>query len=97
LRLTSFVTREHLVKALWANGIVDFDNGLNVAVRKLRVALDDVGDTLKYIETLPRVGYRFIGSLGSQPGPAIEAILPARARFALALTLAGASTLRSER
>ena len=35
------------------DGIVDFDNGLNVAVRKLRVALDDVGDTPKYIETLP--------------------------------------------
>ena len=40
---------------------MDFDNGLNVAMRKLRVALDDVGDTPRYIETLPRVGYRFIG------------------------------------
>jgi DNA-binding winged helix-turn-helix (wHTH) protein/tetratricopeptide (TPR) repeat protein len=58
------VTRERLVKALWPQGVVDFDNGLNVAVRKLRVALDDVGDTPRYVETLPRVGYRFIGKLG---------------------------------
>lgn len=56
------VTREQLVKVLWPAGIVDFDNGLNVAVRKLRVALDDVGDVPRYIETLPRVGYRFIGN-----------------------------------
>jgi len=56
------VTREQLVKVLWPAGIVDFDNGLNVAVRKLRVALDDVGEVPRYVETLPRVGYRFIGS-----------------------------------
>ena len=63
------VTREQLVKALWPRGIIDFDNGLNVAVRKLRVALDDVGDTPRYIETLPRVGYRFIGLRGAPPEP----------------------------
>lgn len=84
------VTREQLVKALWPAGIVDFDNGLNVAMRKLRVALDDVGDTPKYIETLPRVGYRFIGPRGAPSEPAMEAILklPPRARLALVLTLA---------
>ena len=58
------VTRDQLVKVLWPAGIVDFDNGLNVAMRKLRVALDDVGDAPRYIETLPRVGYRFIGKPG---------------------------------
>jgi eukaryotic-like serine/threonine-protein kinase len=79
------------VKTLWPGGFVDFDNGLNVAVRKLRVALHDVGDTPRYIETLPRVGYRFLGSPSVQPEPAIKAILelPARARIALVLTLAG--------
>jgi DNA-binding winged helix-turn-helix (wHTH) protein/tetratricopeptide (TPR) repeat protein len=54
------VTRDQLVKMLWPAGVVDFDNGLNVAIRKLRVALDDVGDTPRYIETLPKVGYRFL-------------------------------------
>ena len=82
------VTREQLVKSLWPGGIVDFDNGLNVAVRKLRVALDDVGDTPKYIETLPRVGYRFVGKPAPE-GPALEAILklPRNAQLALMLTL----------
>jgi DNA-binding winged helix-turn-helix (wHTH) protein/tetratricopeptide (TPR) repeat protein len=66
----AIVTREQLVKVLWPGGIVDFDNGLNVAVRKLRVALDDVGDTPRYIETLPKVGYRFIAMSGSvAPAP----------------------------
>src|SRR5688572_33093275 len=63
-RAGTVVTREQLVKALWPAGVVDFDNGLNVAVRKLRVALDDVGDLPRYIETLPKVGYRFIGKVG---------------------------------
>jgi DNA-binding winged helix-turn-helix (wHTH) protein/tetratricopeptide (TPR) repeat protein len=63
-RAGTVVTREQLVKALWPAGVVDFDNGLNVAVRKLRVALDDVGDVPRYIETLPKVGYRFIGEVG---------------------------------
>ena len=72
-RAGEVVTREQLVKALWPQGVVDFDNGLNVAVRKLRVALDDVGETPRYVETLPRVGYRFIGRLSpALPPVAVE-------------------------
>src|SRR6185295_3071608 len=84
------VTREQLVKALWPSGIVDFDNGLNVAVRKLRVALDDVGDTPRYIETLPRVGYRFIGkdSTAAAIVPSAGTGRPPRTRLALSLALA---------
>jgi DNA-binding winged helix-turn-helix (wHTH) protein/tetratricopeptide (TPR) repeat protein len=82
------VTRDQLVKALWPAGVVDFDNGLNVAIRKLRVALDDVGDTPRYIETLPKVGYRFLARPGEPegppPGPIVAAKPPGRARgFAL--------------
>jgi DNA-binding winged helix-turn-helix (wHTH) protein/TolB-like protein/Tfp pilus assembly protein PilF len=55
------VTREQLIARLWPKGVVDFDTGLNTAVRKLRVALDDVGEVPRYIETIPRKGYRFIG------------------------------------
>jgi DNA-binding winged helix-turn-helix (wHTH) protein/tetratricopeptide (TPR) repeat protein len=83
------VTRERLIKALWPGGIVDFDNGLNVAVRKLRVALDDVGDTPKYIETLPRIGYRFIGSLDAPRAPLIRPSPELRPRLALALGAMG--------
>jgi DNA-binding winged helix-turn-helix (wHTH) protein/tetratricopeptide (TPR) repeat protein len=77
-RAGEVVTREHLVKALWPQGVVDFDNGLNVAVRKLRVALDDVGETPRYVETLPRVGYRFIGKLGAAAPPTSIESRPAR-------------------
>jgi DNA-binding winged helix-turn-helix (wHTH) protein/tetratricopeptide (TPR) repeat protein len=54
------VTRERLVQLLWPKGIVDFDNSLNGIVRKLRVTLGDDSETPRYIETLPRVGYRFL-------------------------------------
>lgn len=57
------VTREALVKILWPTGIVDFDNSLNAVVRKLRVVLGDDSETPRYIETLPRIGYRFIGKV----------------------------------
>jgi DNA-binding winged helix-turn-helix (wHTH) protein/tetratricopeptide (TPR) repeat protein len=90
------VTRDQLVKALWPAGVVDFDNGLNVAMRKLRVALDDTGDTPKYIETLPKVGYRFIGKIGAvQPAPPAAAEQPAphraKRRWPLAIGLVAAA------
>lgn len=64
------VTREQLRHALWPQGVVDFDNGLNVAVRKLRTALGDVSDTPRYIETLPRIGYRFLAPIDVQSSAA---------------------------
>jgi DNA-binding winged helix-turn-helix (wHTH) protein len=57
------VSRAHLIARLWPKGIVDFDTALNSAVRRLRKGLGDAADTPKYIETLPRKGYRFIGSI----------------------------------
>src|SRR5215510_12409833 len=57
------VTREHLISRLWPTGVVEFDTGLNSAMRKLRIALGDDAETPRYIETLPRKGYRFIAAL----------------------------------
>jgi TolB-like protein/DNA-binding winged helix-turn-helix (wHTH) protein/Flp pilus assembly protein TadD len=55
------VTREELHRRLWSNGAyVDFDRSLNKAIVKLRDALGDDADSPRYIETLPRHGYRFI-------------------------------------
>ena len=55
------VTREELRRRLWSNGAyVDFDRSLNKAIVKLRDALGDDADSPRYIETLPRQGYRFI-------------------------------------
>src|ERR1044071_8378039 len=57
------VTREHLISRLWPTGVVEFDTGLNSAMRKLRIALGDDAETPRYISTLPRKGYRFVGKL----------------------------------
>jgi Tol biopolymer transport system component/DNA-binding winged helix-turn-helix (wHTH) protein len=58
------VKREELQQRLWASDTyVDFDHGLNAAVNKLREALCDDADNPRYVETLPRRGYRFIGPI----------------------------------
>ena len=67
------VTREQLIAHLWPKGVVDYDTGLNTAVRKLRVALADLADAPRYIETIPRRGYRFIGTVDPEPPAAAEA------------------------
>src|SRR5437773_7840650 len=55
------VTREELRNQNWpADTFVDFDNSLNTAINKLREALGDSADNPRFIETLPRRGYRFI-------------------------------------
>ncbi len=55
------VTREELRHKLWPSGtFVDFESGLNTAINRLRAALGDSVEEPRYIETLPRLGYRFI-------------------------------------
>jgi Tol biopolymer transport system component/DNA-binding winged helix-turn-helix (wHTH) protein len=55
------ITREELKRTLWPDDtIVDFDTGINQAVKRLRQALGDTAVTPRFIETLPRRGYRFI-------------------------------------
>ena len=68
------VTREQLITRLWPKGVVEFDTGLNSAMRKLRIALGDDAETPRYIETLPRKGYRFIATLESSPAALAPAI-----------------------
>ena len=57
------VTRGELRDALWPDTTVEFDQGLNFCIRQLRMALSDDAAQPKYIETLPRRGYRFVGQL----------------------------------
>ena len=62
------VSREELRQLLWSHDtFVDFDAGLNAAIKRLRDALNDSPDHPRYIETLPRRGYRFIGALRAAP------------------------------
>ncbi len=69
----ALVTREQLRQRLWPDGtFVDFDNSLNAAINKLREALGDSAENPRYVETLPRRGYRFIAHVekSAQPQPA---------------------------
>jgi DNA-binding winged helix-turn-helix (wHTH) protein/TolB-like protein/Tfp pilus assembly protein PilF len=62
------VTRDALRARLWGSDtFVDFEHGLNTAVKKARRALGDSAETPKYIETLARRGYRFVGSIEARP------------------------------
>jgi DNA-binding winged helix-turn-helix (wHTH) protein len=77
------VTREELRNRLWpADTFVDFDRGLNAAVKRLRDALGDSADSPVFIETLARRGYRFIAPVnGSSPSSGTEiAQLPERSK-----------------
>jgi len=84
------VTRDELMKRLWpSDTFVDFDQSLNKAVNRLREALTDSAEQPRFIETLPRRGYRFIASITPvngpsspgappSPGPAIPQPTPTR-------------------
>jgi len=80
------VTREQLIALLWPKRIVDYDSALNAAVRRLRSALGDEAETPRYIETIPRHGYRFIGTVLPRQSPvaaAVQTLPPApRVKFA---------------
>jgi len=70
------VTREELQKKLWpADTFVDFEQGLNNVMNRLRAALDDDAESPHFIETLPRHGYRFIGPVdkASSQSPSLSA------------------------
>ncbi len=81
------ITREQLQQKLWpADTYVDFDHGLNNAIKRLREALNDSADKPRYVETLPRRGYRFVADImpvaitsesPAQPIPA-AIVVPAR-------------------
>ena len=73
------VSREELQKRLWPDGtFVDFELSLNKAVNRLREALSDSPDNPRFIETLPRKGYRFIAPVGVvEPAAPLETAAPA--------------------
>ncbi|HXS76472.1 MAG TPA: winged helix-turn-helix domain-containing protein, partial [Terracidiphilus sp.] len=60
----SVVTREQIRLAIWGQDtFVDFEQGLNFCIRQIRLALNDQAVHPLHVETLPRLGYRFIGSI----------------------------------
>jgi hypothetical protein len=69
------VTREELRQKVWPEDtFVDFDQALNTAIGKIRTALGDDAESPKFVETLPRRGYRFIGQVdGRAPSASDQA------------------------
>ena len=68
-RAGDVVTREELQNRIWpADTFVDFDHSLHNAVARIREVLGDSAEKPRYIETLPRRGYRFVGQVGWQEG-----------------------------
>ncbi len=88
-------TRQEIQQEIWhGETFVDFEQGLNVAVRQIRAALCDDAETPRYIETLPRRGYRFIAEVDGQPAAVAsaplappEALRPSSFRRPLALAV----------
>jgi DNA-binding winged helix-turn-helix (wHTH) protein/tetratricopeptide (TPR) repeat protein len=89
------VTREELRQKLWpADTFVDFDTGLNSAIKKLRDVLSDSAEEPRYVETLPRRGYRFIARVENGDLPASAA---AKIHVAPVVPLVPASALWNKR
>ncbi len=77
-RAGELVTREEMHQQVWGEDTyVDFDQGLNFCIKQIRAALGDQADTPRYVETLPRRGYRFIAPIESPPvAPPPEPVRP---------------------
>jgi len=74
------VTRDELRRKLWpGDTFVNFEHGLNAAVKRLRQALNDSADNPRFVETLPRRGYRFIAPMQTVALPGDEPVVPAAA------------------
>jgi len=74
------ITREELQASLWpADTFVGFDEGINTAIRKLRIVFGDSADNPRFIETIPRRGYRFIAPLRELEEPHSAADPPVEA------------------
>ncbi|MEY2537039.1 MAG: hypothetical protein QOG67_779, partial [Verrucomicrobiota bacterium] len=72
------VTREELQNRLWpGDSMVDFESGLNTAANRLRLALGDSAENPRFIETVARIGYRFVAAVTELPVQQVEAGVPA--------------------
>ena len=73
-RAGELVTRDEIQLSVWgADTYVNFDQGLNFCIKEIRAALGDQADTPRFIETLPRRGYRFIAEVTAEPDQATTA------------------------
>jgi DNA-binding winged helix-turn-helix (wHTH) protein/Tol biopolymer transport system component len=84
------VTREELRRRVWPQDtFVDFDHALNTAIKKIRAALNDDADSPRYIETVPRRGYRFMAQVEQELTTPPALAPPVRAKHHGLLAIAG--------
>ena len=96
-RAGEVVTREEIQAQIWGNEtFVDFERGLNYCIKQIRAALNDDAETPRFVETLPRRGYRFIAAVEAiaaesppQEGSPVGPSKPAVSRPVMALLLLG--------
>ena len=69
-RRGELVSRDEIQNLLWPNVEVEFEESVHTCIRKIRVALRDSATSPRYIETIPKRGYRFIGTVTARPDPA---------------------------
>lgn len=75
-RAGELVSRDEIQKQVWANQtFVDFNQGLNYCIRQIRAALGDDADTPRFVATVQRRGYRFIGEVVPAPDPADRRVM----------------------
>jgi TolB-like protein/DNA-binding winged helix-turn-helix (wHTH) protein/Tfp pilus assembly protein PilF len=85
-RRGELITREEIAEALWGKGVTqDFENGINTAVRKIRIALKDDAEEPRFLQTEVGRGYRFVAPVEGQ----VKSAEPRRARRALLLVMLG--------
>jgi DNA-binding winged helix-turn-helix (wHTH) protein len=96
------VTREELQKRLWPDTFVDVDHNLNTAINKIREVLGDSAESPRFVETLPRRGYRFVAPVegarttdldsgsGGRQGSRMPWVRPTSILFVVLVLLAGA-------
>ena len=78
------ITRDELRRRLWPEGtFVDFEHSLNAAIKRLRAALGDDADHPRFVETVPRRGYRFIAAVGTSDTAAATETTAPRLRLAV--------------
>src|SRR6201982_1417611 len=74
-RTGQVVTREEIQRCLWKDStFVDFEHGINFSINQIRGALSDSAEKPRYVETVPRRGYRFIGAVEQPPAGSITVL-----------------------
>ncbi len=82
----TLVTREQIRLAIWGDDtFVDFEQGLNFCIRQIRLALNDQAEKPSYVETLPRLGYRFVGKMEKSGDGQTVAAAPDEKRLRIAV------------